>query len=562
MRFPWNKLNQLEKQIDSLSNISVNGGNFTRTPFGQQFDFQPSGFYAKITGVVTCSTSNNPSSLTNTEAECCVAVGETTDPYTAYLFVQVMPDACGRWKQLDRTGIAYECNNGYVALNAIVWMMPGYRDDYRFNYNLSIGGSTSDLPVKCVDLPVGLNCEIDDNGDYTGRTEITYERFAVLDVDCGQSSGLLGGSQTSSDGGGGEDGNPAEDPPGSGNFNGNYGGAGSSRVVAFGGQGGGSNVYLTGIYPPSPVARVAAMGGSETANTMRLSGIFSPSASARVAAVGGSADCSYTTNGYTQQGGGRLSQINGLADVALGLKPIASGRLLASGLSTNRTSGVFNATGRLTINGLADTSSSGGQTVVDYTTAGFYTFNVPAGVSSVMVECLGGGGSGGGTSFAASGGGGGDYAKKNSYTVTPSGTLAVTVGGAGGDSYVGDASICGAAGGQTPGLVGFPITTVGDVTHTGGAGGSGSGKGSVGGGSGGTCAGLSANGNAGNPNSGATGGAAPTAIVSLGGTFTGGKGGTYNTVSPDNGQRGCGGGGKYTGGTNGTGGDGMVRITY
>jgi hypothetical protein len=238
MRFPWNKLNQLEGKVESLSNVTVLGGNYTRTPFGQQFDFMPSGFYAKITGVVTCSTSSNPSSLTNTEAECCVAVGEPTEPYTAYLFIQVMPDACGRWKQLDRTGIAYECNNGYVALNAIVWMMPGYRDDYRFNYNLSIGGAASDLPVKCVDLPVGMGCEIDDNGDYTGRTEITYERFAVLDVDCGQSSGLLGGSGSS---GGGEDGNPAEDPPGSGNFNGNYGGAGASRVAAFGGNGGGSN---------------------------------------------------------------------------------------------------------------------------------------------------------------------------------------------------------------------------------------------------------------------------------------------------------------------------------
>lgn len=213
--------------------------------------------------------------------------------------------------------------------------------------------------------------------------------------------------------------------------------------------------------------------------------------------------------------------------------------------------------------GTATNSIGGGVTVVDYTTAGSFTFNVPAGVSVITVEGLGGGGNGGGTGLgAASGGSGGDYSKVVSYSVTPSGTLAVVVGGANQDSYVGTGSLFNAMGGSTPGLIGGNNPSIGDVVHAGGVQGNGSGKGNVGGASGGTCGGLSAAGNAGNANSGTTGGAAPTAIVSLGGTFTAGKGGTYNTVSADNGQRGCGGGGKYTGGSNGAGGVGMIRITY
>ena len=58
------------------------------------------------------------------------------------------------------------------------------------------------------------------------------------------------------------------------------------------------------------------------------------------------------------------------------------------------------------------------------------TFTVPAGITSIVIECWGGGG-GGGTSFgsngAASGGGGGGYAKKT-MTVTPGTNYTVTVG--------------------------------------------------------------------------------------------------------------------------------------
>lgn len=64
------------------------------------------------------------------------------------------------------------------------------------------------------------------------------------------------------------------------------------------------------------------------------------------------------------------------------------------------------------------------------------TFNIPAGVTEVVVEVWGGGGGGGGpntSSVGANGGGGaGGYAMKRVTGLTPGGTVAVTIGAGGG----------------------------------------------------------------------------------------------------------------------------------
>lgn len=87
------------------------------------------------------------------------------------------------------------------------------------------------------------------------------------------------------------------------------------------------------------------------------------------------------------------------------------------------------------------------------------TFTVPAGVTKVKVTVVGGGGNGGGSGNTATnvgrtggGGGGGGAAIEIISGLTPSGTVAVTVGGAGGTSSFG--AYCSATGGAT-GQTGF-----------------------------------------------------------------------------------------------------------
>lgn len=184
MQFPFNKVNQLIKQVDSVSNLSIFGADYIQSPIGRNLHIQPTGFWAKITGIVGCSTSTNPSSQTDVEAVCCTGTGDLTTPYTAYTWIEVQPDSCGRWKEGTKTGIAYEVNDQYVSTSAIVWLMSGFADDFRFCFGGTGYSSAINLPTKCVSLPVGFGCEQDEDGAYTGRTEITYQRFAVLDIDC------------------------------------------------------------------------------------------------------------------------------------------------------------------------------------------------------------------------------------------------------------------------------------------------------------------------------------------------------------------------------------------
>lgn len=206
-------------------------------------------------------------------------------------------------------------------------------------------------------------------------------------------------------------------------------------------------------------------------------------------------------------------------------------------------------------------STTFGQAVQTYSTAGTFNFTVPAGVTSITVETRGAGGGGGGvtaTSAAAGGGGGGGYAQAvipvtpgTSYTVIvgaagTAGTTAGTNGGTGGSSSFDGATVS-AAGGV--GGVGTTTTTPG----TGGAGGAGL-TGSIlfGGGTGGTGIALTnSGGGGGGAGSSAAGGNASGSTAGAGGVTGGGAGATGRTTS------GTGFGGIAPGG----GGSGGLRLT-
>lgn len=134
------------------------------------------------------------------------------------------------------------------------------------------------------------------------------------------------------------------------------------------------------------------------------------------------------------------------------------------------------------------------------------TFNVPAGVTEITVECWGGGGKGGTrTSNGVSGGGGGGGYSRSVLTVVPSNSYTVSVGAgatgtsAGGDSWFGSSSTILARGGNSVsnnnanGASGGAVG-IGDVTYSGGDGHNGNTSGTRYGGGGGSSAGIAANG--------------------------------------------------------------------
>src|SRR3954469_8332674 len=119
-----------------------------------------------------------------------------------------------------------------------------------------------------------------------------------------------------------------------------------------------------------------------------------------------------------------------------------------------------------------------------FTTPGASVFNVPAGVSAVLVTLMAGGGGGGGArglyQYSAGGGGAGELMQRRPYAVTPGGTVALKVGdggiagigvnsiantsgGSGGDTEFGDIVVKGGIGGQK--------TTSGFFQNQGGQGG-------------------------------------------------------------------------------------------
>jgi Concanavalin A-like lectin/glucanases superfamily len=82
---------------------------------------------------------------------------------------------------------------------------------------------------------------------------------------------------------------------------------------------------------------------------------------------------------------------------------------------------------------------TGGTTTVTQSTPGSYTFTVPAGVTSLNVQCwgAGAGATGGSTGTGQGGGGGGAYAGEPNYTVVPGQVLHYTVGAGGTGDHVG-----------------------------------------------------------------------------------------------------------------------------
>ncbi|MFN8466045.1 MAG: MBG domain-containing protein [Caldilineaceae bacterium] len=215
---------------------------------------------------------------------------------------------------------------------------------------------------------------------------------------------------------------------------------------------------------------------------------------------------------------------------------------------------------------------------------GTSSWTVPAGVTSISIECWGGGGGGGtdssNTSGGAGGGGGGAYAKVYSLTVTPGTVYTYTVGAAGSAAPTagGNSSFngltCVAAGGAAGtsanngngGAGGTVLGSAGDIRFPGGAGAAG---GNSNGGGGGSSAGpntlstiVPGTGITGTNGSGISGG---TTVPGGGPGGSGGSGSNGNP--PGSGPGGGGGGGEYASPPNGTraggaGYAGQVRIRY
>ncbi len=215
-------------------------------------------------------------------------------------------------------------------------------------------------------------------------------------------------------------------------------------------------------------------------------------------------------------------------------------------------------------------------TTVTLTTASASPFSVPAGVTTLTVECWGGGGGGGfgrsNTGASGGGGGGGAYTINTAVAVVGGSTVPFTVdpGGNGGTSGGGAAT----SGGTTTFSSGVPVAANGGIHGTdeavnasgaGGAGGAGGtfsggagsiGQGNIGGGGGGGSAGQGSNGN--------------TAITTItGAAAVAGGGGGGNGASNSNGAVGNVPGGGGAGGNRngssrggGNGGAGQIVITY
>ncbi len=208
------------------------------------------------------------------------------------------------------------------------------------------------------------------------------------------------------------------------------------------------------------------------------------------------------------------------------------------------------------------------------TLTGSGTWTVPAGVTSITIECWGGGGGGGSrsSSGSAGGGGGGAYAKVNTYGVTPGAGLPYSVGAGGtagntGGTTTFNTSICVAAGGSgvpsntaTGGAGGTIAASTGDIKHAGGFGYTYS-TGSYGAGGGGS-GGNAADGN----NTAATNATSNAGAAAVAGGGAGGNGANSSGNATTPAAPGGGGGGAYrtiiTNRSAASGAAGQIIITY
>ncbi len=224
-----------------------------------------------------------------------------------------------------------------------------------------------------------------------------------------------------------------------------------------------------------------------------------------------------------------------------------------------------------------------------YTVPATGSYTIPAGVTSITVQCWGGGGGGGGSDNSnghifGGGGGGGAYAS-STLSVTPGTTYAITVGAAGtggiGSSSTGNGTNGGASvfGASLVVAVGGTAGAAGGIYNTGSTGGSaaactgtttysgGNGDNHVIGTAGGGSAGINANGN--NyvdigtpfmPQPSGQGGPAVTGGGAGGDNINGGPGGAGGT--PGGGGAGGVANAGFSSATGGAGGAGQVIITY
>ena len=242
--------------------------------------------------------------------------------------------------------------------------------------------------------------------------------------------------------------------------------------------------------------------------------------------------------------------------------------------------------GGLMLGSLTELFSQANTVTTTYTTNS--TFNVPAGINSVTVECWGGGGAGGGNNSntkGGGGGGGGGYAR-SVLNVTPNLSVTVTVGTGGFGSNgpgtsgqnswfnnTGTVMAIGGQGGidaQTGGFNGIGGAGTGQVFFSGAPGGNGYNGGAGGGSS--NAAGGGGGSSAGTAGNGSPGGSAGAALPGIGGIApigggSGGAGGfTGNTsaapgfsgVAPGGAGGGAGSGPSF----GGNGGNGQVKVTY
>lgn len=154
-------------------------------------------------------------------------------------------------------------------------------------------------------------------------------------------------------------------------------------------------------------------------------------------------------------GGGAITSYTAFACCGVKTGTGASSPLTVTGLTTcqSYTFKVFatNAYGPSFPSGSSNSVTLLATSQQAYTTAGTYSWVVPAGVTSISAIVVGGGGAGGGVgsgsySFSAgNGAGGGALSYTNNISVTPGETLTVTVGAGG----VGSVGLAGTAGGNS-----------------------------------------------------------------------------------------------------------------
>lgn len=343
-----------------------------------------------------------------------------------------------------------------------------------------------------------------------------------------------------------------------------------SLVYAQGGAGGaapngGTAAGGTGSAAAS-IGDVVFPGGSGANGTTTASG--GGGGGAGSGGAGGNASGTTAGTGTAEYGGngatGRTTGGNGSAGFIYG----GGGSGAYVNNNTNRTGG----------------SGAQGLVVVSWTPSQRFTssgtFTVPAGVTSITVECWGGGGAGGGNNSTADGGGGGGggaYSRRTlsvipgtsySYVIGAGGTGASgSDGTAGGDTWFGSAATVMAKGGSgglrvTGGLPGAggaggsAAASVGDVKYSGGNGGRGRNSNTGRGGPGGSSAGTAANGVSG-PDPWAT----VTAAAAPSGGGKGGDGGTGAGLAGS--LPGGGGGGSGEGNVaGGNGAGGQIIISY